>query len=148
MRKLFKSSQPSVLSNKVNVALQRIQALCVQWIQKREAKWSMAQKRLYLGIFLTISSAACVAVFLSGLYHRANLSSKAIVIIPMRTPIIQEAHAAKIQLNADDTVRVLSFLHLVDSLQKSPEGRKQLDNYFQLRPGMRDSIPILKSIFK
>lgn len=148
MRKHFRTFRPSALSSKLNLAFQWLQLFCVRWVQKREARWSLRQKHIYLAIFLLVSCATCVSVFLSGLYHKPDLANKVIQVAPIRAPIIQQSVSSRINLNSDDTIRVLTFLHLVDSLQLSLDGKRQLQKYFEERPGMRDSIPILKKIFK
>ncbi len=143
MRKFFKKSS----SSKMGLWIHRVQLCCVSWLQIQEAKCTLMQKRIILTLFLFLSCGTCVLILLNGLSLRPGISADLLPINSLRTPIIQQSPASALKLNAEDTINVLIFLNLIDSLQLTPAGRKQLEVYFQNRPGMRDSIPLLKNLF-
>ena len=147
MWKRNKLRQPSMLSIKIAGVLEIIQNRWVAYMQKWEADWSLRRKKLYLGLFVTFATICFILIFLSGIHVIKSPQYSAITISPIRAPIVQPHQVHVSGLSKEDSLNIRFFLHVIDSLQATPEGRQQLDHFYREHPGIKDSIEWIKKLF-
>lgn len=105
-------------------------------------KWSLA-------IFMLCSCSGCVLIFLAGITPGINSFSAPVAVQPLRMPAIQPNTNANVQtpITREDTLTIRRYLQTIDSMSQTQEGKAQLDAYFRQRPGLSDSIAVLRKIF-
>lgn len=126
-----------------------LQKKWVNWMQQREARLTMAQKKWSLAIFMLCSCSGCVLIFLAGITPGINSFSAPVAVQPLRMPAIQPNTNANVQtpITREDTLTIRRYLQTIDSMSQTQEGKAQLDAYFRQRPGLSDSIAVLRKIF-
>ncbi|WP_298708830.1 hypothetical protein [uncultured Chitinophaga sp.] len=138
---------PSLLAIRVAQGITWLQMKWVNWMQQREARLTNRQKKWSLAIFMICSCSVCVLIFLSGITPGRSGLSIPVAAEPVRMPAIQPNASEYTPITQNDTLAVRLYLHTIDSMQQTEQGRAELQDYFRGRPGLADSIEVLRKLF-
>jgi len=135
----------SILAARVGRMVDSTRERWVAWMQCREASLTIRQKKWRLALFLLFFGCSFSIILVETLLDKRK--HPIINITPMAVPE-PRARDSHFFLSREDTLNILSFRAVIDSLQASPEGRAVLEEYFSRRPGMLDSFLMLENMIK
>jgi len=153
MFRLFKKrEQPSAASGiwlKMGTWLEKRQRLLAGRLNQRAQGWSRRSIKIGLVIFCILYSSISIYT----MFIRSTAEAGPVHVDPINVPehavIPSESQSgAEMLLSADGYQRLLSFNRYMDSLQQSPEGREVYQNIIQERPGLRDSVRYIISLYQ
>ncbi|HEU4790340.1 MAG TPA: hypothetical protein VFS71_11690 [Flavobacterium sp.] len=103
-----------------------------------------------LGLFVILTGSACFYIISESLSNRTKSSIK---IIPISKPIneIRESVSTisgPISVSRAELKRIICFRKYLDSLGKSPKGKKAYDSIDRCRPGFMDSLVFIENYYK
>ncbi len=144
-RKKDQATKEFTLVTKMLSGILFVQKKWAAFMQRREGRWTTRQKKIYLGVFCTVSLASITYI----LVDTFTGSSRPTGIVIEQSPMVfVPQQDFETRLSSEDTINIKSFRKLIDSLSKSPEGTKTLNDYFQNRPGMLDSFLMLENLIE
>lgn len=159
MWSLFKKYRNKVVSNDENqcggLSLTRKYYLFVQdkWAKKMSSMTSgLSKKRLIylLGLFVILTSGACVCIISRSLF---NTTSNSIKILSISKPVESFRKSLIIypkpqSISGKEFKRVGRFRIYLDSLARSPTGKRAYDSIDRCRPGLVDSLVFIENYYK
>lgn len=128
------------LTDKMLGSIFSLQKKWTLFLGHRTAHWSARAKRLFLaGVILSFGGHATF-ILIGTITGSADPSAPRWDRMKLpRMPPSKDTYSAP-PLNAEDTLQILGFRRLLDSLQATPEGRRQVDDFLRARPGFLDSL--------
>lgn len=124
-----------------------------KWARKMSSATSGLSKRKLislLGLFVILSGSAC---FYSISESFSNSITNTIKIIPISKPINEIREAVSpisrpFSVSRTEFQRIICFRKYLDSLGKSPTGKKVYDSIDRCRPGFMDSLVFIENYYK
>ncbi len=153
MFRLFKKrEQPSAASGiwlKMGSWFEKQQRQLADRLNQRAKRWSRRSIKVGLVIFCLLYSSVSIYT----MFIRSTADAGQIHVDPINVPehaVIPSGPqpGAEMVLSAEGYQRLLSFNRYMDSLQQSPEGREVYQNIIQERPGLRDSVQYIISLYE
>lgn len=129
-----------------NYLMQTILKVQRKWADKMQemvSKWSIRRKKTYFILFCVLSGGYSVCVLFQTFLAKAPEVSVKQVTIPQKIALPPSSEAMP-RLSVADTIAYRHFRKVIDSLSQTTEGRQQLHDFFQKRPGMVDSLQMLE----
>ena len=124
-----------------------------KWARKMCSVTSGLPKRkliCLLGLFVILSGSTCFYIISESF---SNSTMNSIKIIPISKPIdgIRESVSVisrPLSISGTEFRRIISFRKHLDSLRKSPTGKKTYDSINRCRPGLMDSLVFIEKYYK
>ena len=124
-----------------------------KWARKMSSVTSGLSKRMLiclLGLFVILFGSGCFYIISESL---SNSITNTINIIPISKPIneIRESVSpisVPISVSRAEFKRIICFRKYLDSLGKSPTGKKVCDSIDRCRPGFMDSLVFIENYYK
>lgn len=133
-----------MVQSKVSVLMAFIQHKWASYLASKERNWTMLQKKMYCILFFFIAGCGSVLVLLRTIMTpEMKTSSFQVETIsrPLTLPPSIEPY-----LNSSDSLSVVKFRHLLDSMAQSNNGRQTLDSLYRAEPGFLDSFLQMEAI--
>jgi hypothetical protein len=137
------------LLQKIDEANLRLQYKCAHWLERKTAHLSRKSWIVILFCFIVFTGGCSIYLIVNSLSGTVvsditvNQISK-----PTNTVSFEEA---PMQLNATisktEFEKMVRFRRYIDSLGRSPTGKKRYDSILQYRPGLLDSISIVEQYY-
>lgn len=134
------------LLQKLAYANLRLQYKCAHWLERKTAHLSRKSWIVILISFTLLTSGYCIYMIVDSF---SQTSTSAIPITPITKPTnaMQKGRQmveSKLSLSKEYE-RIIHFRRYIDSLGRSPTGRKLQDSILQCRPGLLDSLTIVEN---
>lgn len=139
----------SKLLQQLNETNLRLQYKCAHWLELKTAHWSRGSWTLILIVFTLGTSGYSIYVMVDS-FSELGISSIAITPIVKTTNAIQISKAMdhlKVAISKGDYEKMVRFRMYMDSLGRSPTGKKIKDSINQNRPGLLDSLTIVEKYY-
>lgn len=152
MQFLFKRSEKAPESNEtvnhntlskiVEKGYCYLQSKWAEWMTKQTAKLSIRNQVVVFGFFIACTSS--YSVYLISMSF-SDAHSKRITVTSIVKPVkVIESDNATIKKNSstgqNELNKIIQFRAYIDSLTRSPTGKKVLDSITDKRPGLLDSL--------
>lgn len=127
----------------------RLQYKCAHWLERKTAHWSRRSWTLVLIVFTLGTSGYSIYVMVDS-FSEPGASSVPITPIVKTTNAIQNSKAMdhlKVAVNKGEYEKTVRFRRYMDSLGRSPTGKKIKDSINQNRPGLLDSLTIVEKYY-
>jgi predicted PurR-regulated permease PerM len=127
----------------------RLQYRCANWLERKTAHLSRKSWIVILFCFTVFTGGCSIYIMVNS--FSAN-TTKSITITPISKPTnVVPFENETIQQNATITKaefeRIIRFREYMDSLGRSPTGKKLYDSIVQYRPGLLDSLAIVEHYY-
>lgn len=141
----FKSS----LLQRFDEANLRLQYKCAHWLERKTAHLSCKSWIIILFCFTVFTGGCSIYLIVNSF---SGNTTKSITITPITRPTNTGTFEEKpIQLNAiintTEFEKIVRFRRYMDSLGRSPTGKKLHDSILHYRPGLLDSITIVEHYY-
>ena len=141
----FKSS----LLQRFDEANLRLQYKCANWLERKTAHLSRESWIIILFCFTVLTSGCSIYLIMNSF---SGNTTKSIAVTPITKPTNSVPLEEKpIQLNAiintTEFEKIVRFRRYMDSLGRSPTGKKLHDSIVHYRPGLLDSISIVEHYY-
>ncbi|MFV8324289.1 hypothetical protein [Flavobacterium sp. ZS1P14] len=141
----FKSS----LLQRFDEANLRLQYKCAQWLERKTAHLSRKSWIIILFCFTVFTGGCSIYLIVNSF---SGNTTKSIAVTPITRPTNVVAFEEKsIQLNVaiskTEFEKIVRFRRYMDSLGRSPTGKKLYDSILHYRPGLLDSITIVEQYY-
>jgi hypothetical protein len=154
--KKYRSKLVSAAENRSNgCQIEHKYYLVIQdkWARKMSSVTSRLSKRkliCLLGLFVILSGSTCFYIISNAFFNRTTTSIK---IIPISKPIdvLKESVSTisgPLSVTRTEFKRITCFRMYLDSLGKSPTGKKVYDSIDRCRPGFMDSLVFIENYYK
>lgn len=135
------------LLQKFDEANLRLQYKCAQWLERETAHLSRKSWIVILICFIVFTSGCSIYVIVDSF---SQTITNTISIVPITKPTnAKEPAGEMVKNNASiskiEYDRIIRFRRYMDSLGRSPTGKKTQDSIMQYRPGLLDSITIVEN---
>ena len=139
----------SSLLQRFDEANLRLQYKCAQWLEHKTAHLSRKSWIVILFCFTAFTGSCSIYLIVKSL---SGNTSKSITVTPITKPTNAIPFENEImQLNATisktEFEKIIHFRRYMDSLGRSPTGKKRYDSILYYRPGMLDSISIVEQYY-
>lgn len=127
----------------------RLQYKCAHWLERKTAHWSRGSWTLILIVFTLGTSAYSIYVMVNS-FSEPGVSSIPIAPIVKTTNAIQISKAMnhlKVAVSKGEYEKTVRFRRYMDSLGRSPTGKKIKDSINQNRSGLLDSLTIVEKYY-
>lgn len=127
----------------------RFQHTCAQWLERKTAHFSRLNWIVALFTFIVFTGACSVYVIATSF---SGTRTKNITVIPIMRPT-NSIHLKEKDIDLNTIIskaefeKVTRFRRYMDSLGRSPTGKKTHDSIVQYRPGLLDSLVILENYY-
>lgn len=117
------------------------QRKCSGWMNNKTKHWTQRQTKVYLVLFCVVF--ICGSAFI---VWDSFSSKKRMVTIPIgKLPVLPALNqTTDIVITEKEIADILAFSRYLDSLQQTPEGKKQFEELVQDRPGLIDSLATIQ----
>ncbi|TCK52658.1 hypothetical protein C8C83_0465 [Flavobacterium sp. 90] len=127
----------------------RLQHKCAQWLEHKTAHFSRLNWILVLFTFIVFTGGCSIYLIVNSF---SNNKSRNITIAPITKPTNDIPLKEKpLELNAiiskTEFEKITSFRKYMDSLGRSPIGKKTHDSIVLNRPGLLDSLTIIENYY-
>lgn len=142
------SRAQSLVTGKLSAGYRNLEKTCVQWLQQRERRLSLTQKkRCWLLYCLLFGGASAWMLTDAILRPTPSFGSTIIRASPItKTPLLPTMPTARI--SSYDSVAIRQFRHWMDSMNVQAPGKKYVDSFLQAHPGWLDSFQSLEAIIQ
>lgn len=128
----------------------KAQEQCATFMQHQTEKLSSKAKKFLLVMFLVLSGGCSLYLIVESLISHKN---KSFSIVPIKVPehmdkAGDENTEATVIVSEAEYERIHRFKLYMDSLAKSPSGKRFYDSILFRRPGLMDSIMIMEEMYK
>lgn len=148
-RKSNAGQKPDAISKGVNTILEHIRTSWVRWMAKHTEHLSRSTWIVLLALFILSTSFYSVFLLVNGLGKKAGGS---MVVTHIKRPKYIAETAERRDENAElskaEYERIRKFRAYMDSLARSPSGRKLYDSITRRRPGLMDSIRFIEQYYQ
>lgn len=139
----------SSLFQRFDEANLRLQYKCANWLERKTAHLSRKSWIIILFFFTVLSGGFSIYLIVNSF---SGNTIKGITITPITKPTNSVPLEEKpIHLNATisktEFKRIVHFRRYMDSLGRSPTGKKRYDSIVLYRPGLLDSIAIVEQYY-
>lgn len=137
------------LLQKLEQANLRLQYKCAQWLERKTAHLSRKSWIFILISFTLLTSGCCIYLIVDSF---SKTTSSSITITPIAKPT-NTMQKGKQMINSSPSIskieyeKIIQFRRYIDSLGRSPTGRKLQDSILQCRPGLLDSLSIVENYY-
>lgn len=128
----------------------RLQKKCAHWLEQRTSHFSRLNWIVILFCFIVITGSCSIYLIVTSF---SNNTTKNITVIPITKPN-NSIHLEKeiIPLNGiirskTEFVKIIQFRSYLDSLGRSPTGKKMYDSIVQHRPEILDSLAVVENFY-
>lgn len=127
----------------------RLQYKCAHWLERKTAHLSRKSWIVILICFIVFTSGCSIYVMIG------SFSETTASVIPI-TPIAKsintmrtgdERDKIKVSISKAEFEKTVRFRRYMDSLGRSPTGKKLQDSIMQYRPGLLDSLTIVENYY-
>jgi hypothetical protein len=127
----------------------RLQLTCAQWLERKTAHFSRLHWIVVLFTFIVFTGSCSIYLIVKSF---SGNTTKNITVIPITKPTNSVSLKEKpIELHTisskAELVKIIRFRRYMDSLGRSPTGKKTHDSIEQHRPGLLDSLTILENYY-
>ncbi|OXA73763.1 hypothetical protein B0A67_03570 [Flavobacterium aquidurense] len=127
----------------------RLQHKCANWLERKTAHFSRLNWIVVLFTFIVFTGGCSIYAIVSSF---SDTTGKNITVIPITKPTNSVSlNENDIELNAiiskAELEKIIRFRKYIDSLGRSPTGKKTHDSIVQYRPGLLDSLAILENYY-
>lgn len=127
-----------------------VQSKWADWMTKQTAKLSITNQLVVFGLFVACTggySAYLISMSFSDTY------SNRITIIPIVKPVKTfendaETNNQNSKVSQSELDKIIRFRAFIDSLARSPTGKKVLDSITDKRPGLLDSLARIENYYQ
>ncbi|OXG09674.1 hypothetical protein BC749_11143 [Flavobacterium araucananum] len=155
MKVTFKRKNNAVTGTKNSIwekfeqANLRLQHKCAQWLERKTAHFSRLNWIVVLFTFIVFTGGCSIYLIVKSFYGN---TTKNITVIPITKPTSSVPLKEKdIDLNTiiskAELERVARFRRYMDSVGRSPIGKKTHDSIVLNRPGLLDSLTMLENYY-
>jgi predicted PurR-regulated permease PerM len=141
------NSKDSLLQ-KLDEANLRLQYKCARWLERKTAHLSRKSWIIILFCFTVFTCGCCIYVIVNSF---SQSGGSCITITPITKPAAVEAKDEILKRNLliskTEFERIIRFRKYMDSLGRSPTGKKLYDSIVQFRPGLLDSLTIIENYY-
>lgn len=144
------SDKKNSLWQKFDETNMRLQKKCVHWLEQKTSHFSRLNWIVILFCFIVITGSCSIYLIVTSF---SNNTTKNITVIPITkpnnsTPLEKEI----IPLNGiirskTEFVKIIQFRRYLDSLGRSPTGKKMYDSIVQYHPGILDSLAVVENFY-
>jgi hypothetical protein len=141
-----KSIHKATLPQHINALYLRLKLAWVEWMDRQSTRLGTRGQYIALGLFVTISLSCCLLLIFGGTSRVVNAA-----IMPLPISKVKTVNEKPVGLHTNDSIlqsRIQSFHKYIDSLARSPSGRKTRDSLLAARPGLMDSVRMAESLNK
>lgn len=127
----------------------RLQYKCAHLLERKTAHWSRRSWTLILIVF-TLGTGGYSIYLMVDSFSEPEVSSVPITRIVKTTNAIQISKAIdhlKVAISKGEYEKTIRFRRYMDSLGRSPTGKKIKDSINQNRPGLLDSLTIVEKYY-
>jgi hypothetical protein len=140
----------NALGKRLEMAYLFVQSKWVQWMTKQTANLSPRNLLIVWGTFIAFSAGYSICLIAKSLSGKAP---NVITVIPIAKPINALSTAVEpIQKSSSvsktELEKIIRFRAYVDSLSRSPTGKRVLDSITDKRPGLLDSLAIIENYYQ
>jgi hypothetical protein len=146
MKKDNNSKQRATLPQYVNAMYLRSKLAWVEWMDRQSACLGRRGQYIALGLFVTISFSCCLLLIFGGASNVINAG-----IAPLPISKVKIVNEKPMGMRTNDSIlqnRIHAFREYIDSLARSPAGRKTRDSLLAARPALMDSVRMAESLIK
>lgn len=143
MKKENNAKQKATLPQYINAMYLRLKLAWVEWMERQSARLGRRGQYIALGVFVTLSLSCCLLLVFGGTSNFINADIAPLPISKVKT--VNE----KPMPETNDSIlqnRLHAFHKYIDSLARSPSGRKTRDSLLAARPGLMDSVRMAESL--
>jgi hypothetical protein len=134
----------ATLPQYANAMYLRLKLAWVEWMDRQSTRLGRRGQYIALVLFVSISLSCCLLLIFGGTSKVINAAITQLPITKVKT-----VNQTPIGPHTNDSVlqnRIQSFHKYIDSLARSPSGRKTRDSLLVARPGLMDSVRIAESL--
>jgi hypothetical protein len=148
-------NRPSEPNNSKDSLLQRfdeanlrLQYKCAHWLERKTAHFSRKSWIVILFCFTVFTCGHCIYVILNS-FSPAKTSSITITSITKPAAVQSKDEIVKrsVIISKNEFEKIIRFRRYIDSLGRSPTGKKVYDSIVQYRPGLLDSLTIIENYY-
>lgn len=137
------------LWQKFDQANLRLQHKCAQWLERKTAHFSRLNWIVVLFTFIVFTGGCSIYLIVTSF---SGNTTKKITVIPITKPTSSVSLKEKpLELNRiiseTEFEKITSFRRYMDSLGRSPTGKKTHDSIVLNRPGLLDSLTIIENYY-
>jgi len=127
----------------------RLQFKCAQWLECKTAHLSRKSWIVILFLFTIVASGYNIYLIVE---HFSQNTATIIAITPIAKPanfeqISYATDKLKVPINKVEYEKMVRFRRYMDSLGRSPTGKKMQDSITRYRPGLLDSLVIVENYY-
>jgi hypothetical protein len=137
------------LWQKFDQANLRLQYKCANWLERKTAHFSRLNWIVVLFIFIVFTGGCSIYLIVTSFCEN---TTKKITVIPITKPMSSVSLKEKpiefdTSISKVELEKITSFRKYMDSLGRSPTGKKTRDSIVQHRPGLLDSLVMLENYY-
>lgn len=135
------------LWRKLDEASLRLQFKCALWLERKTAHLSRKNWMVILLSFTLFTSGYCIYLIVAG-FSQTTTDSITITPITKSTNAMQKGKQmidSNLSISKIELERIVHFRRYIDSLGRSPTGKKLRDSILQCHPGLLDSLTIVEN---
>ncbi len=155
MKFTFKRKNNAITGNvnsiwqKFEQANLRLQHTCAQWLERKTSHFSRLNWIVVLFIFIVFTGGCSIYLIVKSFSIN---TTKNVTIIPITKPtgsidLKEKPIELKTIISKAELERVAHFRRYMDSLGRSPIGKKTYDSIVLNRPGLLDSLTMLENYY-
>ncbi|MCC9073493.1 hypothetical protein LNQ49_18105 [Flavobacterium sp. F-65] len=127
----------------------RLQHKCAQWLERKTAHFSRLNWIVILFSFIVLTGGCSIYLIASSF---SGNTTKNITVIPITKPtnsvsLKEKDIELKTIISKKEFEKIIHFRRYMDSLGRSPTGKKTHDSIVQYRQGLMDSLSILENYY-
>lgn len=155
MKVTFKRKNNAVTGTKNSIwqkfeqANLRLQHKCAQWLERKTAHFSRLNWIVVLFTFIVFTGGCSIYLIVTSF---SGNTTKKITVIPISKPTSSVSLKEKptefdTSISKVELEKITSFRRYMDSLGRSPTGKKTHDSIVLNRPGLLDSLTIIENYY-
>jgi hypothetical protein len=139
----------SALLQRFDEANLRLQYKCANWLERKTAHLSRKSWIIILFCFTVFTGGCSIYLIVNSLWGN---TTKSITVTPISkptnaVPFENETIKLNVIINTTEFEKIVRFRRYMDSLGRSPTGKKRYDSILRFRPGLLDSITIVEQYY-
>lgn len=137
----------SSLWQKFEQANLRLQHKCAQWLERKTSHFSRLNWIVILFLFIVFTGGCSIYVIVTSF---SGNTTKNLIVIPITKPTNSVPEKEKAMpfnsvISKAEFEKIIRFRRYMDSLGRSPTGKKTHDSIVLYRPGLLDSLTIIEN---
>lgn len=127
----------------------RLQYKCAQWLERKTAHFSRLNWIVVLFTFIVFTGGCSIYLIVNSF---SNNKSRNITIAPItkptnHIPLKEKPPELNTIISKTEFEKITNFRKYMDSLGRSPTGKKTYDSIVSGRPGLLDSLTIIENYY-